>query len=46
VLGPFIVSLWPRRRDPAYALFGFAAILWVVHTILTLLPFTPLPQSR
>jgi hypothetical protein len=46
VLGLVIVSLWLRRRDPTYALFGFAAILWGVHTILTLLPFTLLPQPH
>ena len=46
VLGLFIVSLWLRRRDPAYGLFGLAAILWGVHTIVTLLPFTVLPQPH
>jgi hypothetical protein len=46
VLGLFIVSLWLRRRDAAYGVFGLAAILWGVHTIVALLPFTFLPQPH
>ncbi|HZQ62673.1 MAG TPA: ATP-binding protein [Casimicrobiaceae bacterium] len=45
-MGLFILVLWLRRRDPAYALFGFAALLWSVHTIVTLLPDTPLPAPH
>ena len=46
VLGLFIVVLWLRRRDPTYGLFGVAAILWGVHTALSLLsaPFLPQPH--
>lgn len=46
LLGLFIVSLWLRRHEATYALFGFAAVLWGVETIMTLLPFTPLPQPH
>ncbi|MFO1414103.1 MAG: ATP-binding protein [Burkholderiales bacterium] len=46
VLGIFILVLWLRRRDPTYGLFGFAAILWGLHTGLTQLPnpLLPLPH--
>ena len=37
VLGLFILVLWLRRRDPTYGLFGFAAVLWGIHTALSLL---------
>jgi two-component system, sensor histidine kinase len=45
-VGIFIVALWLRRRDPGYALFAVAVILWSVHTLLTLLPEAPLPQPH
>ncbi|MFO1398545.1 MAG: ATP-binding protein [Burkholderiales bacterium] len=44
VLGIFILVLWMRRRDPTYGLFGFAAILWGLHTGLTQLPNPLLPM--
>ena len=44
VVGLFILMLWVRRRDPAYGLFSLAAILWGVHTALTILPEPPLPD--
>jgi hypothetical protein len=46
VLGLIIVVLWLRRRDPAYALFGFAAIIWGVHTAASMLPAPLLPQPH
>ena len=46
VLGLFIIVLWLRRRDATYGLFGFAAILWGVHTGLSLLPAALLPQPH
>ena len=45
-VGIFIFALWLRRRDPGYALFAAAVILWSVHTLLTLLPEAPLPQPH
>src|SRR6188472_857870 len=45
-VGVFIAALWLRRRDPGYALFAAAVILWSVHTLLTLLPEAPLPQPH
>jgi signal transduction histidine kinase len=44
--GLFILGLWARRRDASYALFGFAAVLWSMHTLVTLLPDAPLPQPH
>ncbi len=44
VVGAFILMLWARRRDPTYALFGSAAILWGVHTAISILPEPPLPD--
>lgn len=46
VLGIFILVLWLRRRDPTYGLFGFAAILWGVHTGITQLPNPLLPMAH
>ncbi len=46
VLGAFILGLWARRRDPAYALFGASAILWGAHTLLSQLPSAPIPQPH
>ena len=46
VLGLIIIMLWLRRRDPAYALFGFAAILWGLHTALSMLPAPFLPPPH
>lgn len=46
VLGLIIVVLWLRRRDPAYALFGFAAIIWGLHTAASMLPAPLLPQPH
>ncbi len=45
-VGIFIVALWLRRRDAAYALFGFAAMLWSLHTLVSLLPDPLLPQPH
>ncbi|GIK87068.1 MAG: hypothetical protein BroJett026_25490 [Betaproteobacteria bacterium] len=44
--GLFILGLWSRRRDPSYALFGFAALLWGAHTLVSLAPERPLPQPH
>ncbi|MFO1324610.1 MAG: ATP-binding protein [Burkholderiales bacterium] len=46
VLGIFIIVLWMRRRDPTYGLFGVAAVLWGVHTGLSLAasPLLPYPH--
>jgi signal transduction histidine kinase len=46
VVGFFILVLWFRRRDPAYALFGTAAILWGIHTAVSILPAPLLPQPH
>jgi signal transduction histidine kinase/CheY-like chemotaxis protein len=46
VLGLIIVVLWLRRRDPAYALFGFAAVIWGLHTAASMLPAPLLPQPH
>jgi len=46
VLGLFIIILWLRRRDPTYGLFGFAAMLWGVHTALSLLSAPLFPQPH
>jgi signal transduction histidine kinase len=46
VLGGFILVLWSRRRDATYALFGASAIVWGVHTLLSLPPAPPLPQPH
>jgi signal transduction histidine kinase/CheY-like chemotaxis protein len=46
VVGMFIVGLWLRRRDPSYALFGFAAMLWALHTAIGILPEAPLPEPH
>jgi signal transduction histidine kinase len=46
VLGLFIIVLWLRRRDATYGLFGFAAILWGVHTGISLSPTTLLPPPH
>jgi signal transduction histidine kinase/Co/Zn/Cd efflux system component len=46
VLGIFIIVLWLRRRDPTYGLFGFAAILWGVHTGFSVLPSPLLPPPH
>ncbi|MCC7215458.1 MAG: response regulator [Burkholderiales bacterium] len=46
VLGVFILVLWLRRRNPTYGLFGIAALLWGVHTGMSLLAEPPLPQPH
>ena len=46
VVGLSIILLWIRRRDPAYLLFGSAAILWGLHTAVSLLPDPLLPQPH
>ena len=46
VLGLFIIVLWLRRRDATYGLFGFAAILWGLHTGISLLPTPILPMPH
>jgi len=46
VLGLFIIVLWLRRRDTTYGLFGFAAILWGLHTGISLAPTALLPPPH
>ena len=46
VLGLLIVVLWLRRRDSIAGLFGIAAILWGVHTGLSLSPVPLLPSPH
>jgi signal transduction histidine kinase/CheY-like chemotaxis protein len=46
VVGVAIVGLWLRRRDASYLLFGLAAIVWGLHTGLTLTPTPLLPQPH
>lgn len=46
VLGVFILVLWLRRRDPTYGLFGSAAVLWGIHTGLSLIPTPFVPQPH
>jgi len=46
VIGLFIIVLWVRRRDPIYALFGVAAVIWGLHTAVSLLPTPLLPQPH
>ncbi len=46
VVGLSIIVLWLRRRDPAYLLFGSAAVLWGLHTAVSLLPEPLLPQPH
>ena len=38
VVGVAVVGLWLRRREPAYMLFGSAAVIWGLHTASTLVP--------
>jgi len=45
-VGIFIFALWLRRRDPGYALFAIAVMLWSVHTLVTLAPEPLLPQPH
>ncbi|MEO6564733.1 MAG: ATP-binding protein [Casimicrobiaceae bacterium] len=45
-LGVFILVLWLRRRDATYGLFGLAAVLWGLHTALSLIPTPLLPQPH
>jgi len=46
-VGVFLSFLWVRRRDPSYVgLFAVAAILWGVHTGVTLVPETLIPQPH
>ncbi|MFO1317912.1 MAG: ATP-binding protein [Burkholderiales bacterium] len=46
VLGVFILVLWLRRRNPTYGLFGMAALLWGLHTAMSLVsePLLPPPH--
>ncbi len=46
VLGLLIVVLWLRRHDSMAGLFGMAAILWGVHTGLSLSPVPLLPTPH
>lgn len=46
VVGLSIIALWLRRRDPSYLLFGSAAVLWGLHTAVSLLPEPLLPQPH
>ena len=46
VLGVFILVLWLRRRNPTYGLFGAAALLWGLHTGMSLVAEPPLPQPH
>ena len=42
-LGLCVLTLWARqRRDPAHAYFGVAAVGWGLHTLWTVLPWSPL----
>jgi signal transduction histidine kinase/CheY-like chemotaxis protein len=45
-VGIFIFALWLRRRDPGYALFATAVMLWSIHTLLTLTTEPLLPQPH
>ena len=45
-VGIFIFVLWLRRRDPGYALFATAVMLWSIHTLLTLTTEPLLPQPH
>lgn len=46
VLGVFVLVLWLRRRNPTYGLFGVAALLWGLHTGMSLLAEPPLPPPH
>ena len=46
VLGVFILVLWLRRRNPTYGLFGAAALLWGLHTGMSLVAEPPLSQPH
>ncbi len=46
VVGLSILLLWLRRRERVYALFGVAALLWGLHTAVSLLPVQPLPNPH
>ncbi len=46
VVGLIILVLWARRREPAYVLFGTAAVIWGLHTAASLLPAPLLPQPH
>ena len=46
VVGIPMIVLWLRRRDASYLLFGFAAIVWGLHTASTLVPEPLLPQPH
>ncbi len=46
VVGIYIMALWLRRPEPAYALFGAGAIVWGLHTGISLLPKPILPQPH
>jgi signal transduction histidine kinase len=46
-VGFFLLALWMRRREPSHvALLAVAAILWGVHTGVTLLPEPPIPDPH
>ena len=46
-VGLFLLALWLRRREPSHvALFAVAAILWGLHTGVTLLPDPPIPNPH
>jgi signal transduction histidine kinase/CheY-like chemotaxis protein len=46
VVGVSILLLWLRRRERAYLLFGAAAVLWGLHTAVSILPAQPLPSPH
>jgi len=45
-VGVFIFVLWLRRREPGYALFAGAVVLWSLHTLVSLAPEPLLPQPH
>jgi len=45
-VGVFIFLLWLRRREPGYALFSGAVVLWSLHTLVSLAPEPLLPQPH
>lgn len=41
-VGMCMALLWARRRDPLYGYFGIGTLCWAVHTLWTVLPWSPL----
>ena len=46
VVGLSTLLLWLRRRERLYLLFGVAAVLWGLHTAVSILPAQPLPNPH